>query len=69
MAVRVTPFPRRVFLSYTLELLQFPAEWSFVAAAESAVVASGDEVLNLDLSYAATERPAQMVWTPSGPPI
>jgi hypothetical protein len=61
MAVRVMPIPRRVFLSYTLELLKFPVERSFVAAAESAVASAGDEVLNLDLSYAATERPAQMV--------
>lgn len=61
MAVRVESIPRRVFLSYTLELLKLPVERSFVAAAESAVVSSGDEVVSLDLSYAATERPAQTV--------
>jgi hypothetical protein len=61
MAVKTAPIRRRVFLSHTLELLRLPAEGSFVAAAESAVVGAGDEVLSLDLSYAATERPAQMV--------
>jgi hypothetical protein len=61
MAVRVMPMPRRVFLSYTLELLKLPVERSFVAAAEWAVANAADEVLSLDLSYAATERPAQMV--------
>jgi hypothetical protein len=44
-----------------LEVLRFPEELSFVAAAESAVAQAGDEVLRLDLSYAATERPAQVV--------
>jgi hypothetical protein len=61
MAVRVEPKPRRVFLSHTLELLRLPVERSFVAAAESAVASTDDEVLSLDLSYAATERPTHMV--------